>query len=70
MTSTTSASTYPPVTMRRSPVFSSIGSVASRSSACCVEIDGWNVEVRAVERHSITEVALTPIVPQHSEDPS
>jgi putative hemolysin len=36
----------------------------------CVEIDGWNVEVRARERHSITEVALTPIVPQHSEDPS
>ena len=35
-----------------------------------VEIDGWNAEVRAMERHSITEVALTPIVPPHSEDPS
>ena len=35
-----------------------------------VEIDDWNVEVRAMERHSITEVALTPIVPQLTEDPS
>ncbi|MET0662163.1 MAG: hemolysin family protein [Ilumatobacteraceae bacterium] len=34
-----------------------------------VEIDDWNAEVRAMERHSITEVALSPI-PQLTEDPS
>jgi putative hemolysin len=36
-----------------------------------VDIDGWGIEIRATERHSITEVALTPIVPtKPSEDPS
>jgi putative hemolysin len=34
-----------------------------------VVIHGWEIEIRAMERHSITEVALTPIAPtQSSED--
>ncbi len=34
-----------------------------------VVIDGWEIEIRAMARHSITEVALTPFAPtQSSED--